>query len=225
MSDPTPDQKPSGPTVSYSGNSNKAKAEAAAEENPKIASVVTGAAMERKEPLHRKFMSAYAGDNAKSVGSYLLWDVLVPTSKNLISDLVTQGINRALYGTSRPAGGGVSTVLGSRGYGNYFNGGNANRGTQQQQPMGPQMSQQARAQHAFGEIILTSRSDGEMVLDAMRDRIEQYGNVSVTALYSLAGLTSDWTDNKYGWTNLARASVQQVPQGFLLDLPRPEVLK
>lgn len=207
--------------INYASNSNKAQPSEPTEESRDIKPIIVGQATERKEPIRRKFFAAYAGDNAQTVGQYLLMDVVVPTTKNLISDLVTQGINRLLFGTSRPANGGVSGIAGRVNYSNMFNGG-ANR--QQQTPSGPQMSQQARANHQFGEIILTSRSDGEMVIDELRNLIEAYGSAKVVDLYSLVGITGQWTDQKYGWKNLQRASVQQIREGFLLDLPRPEVL-
>ena len=206
-------------SVNYAANSNKSKQPEPAETPRLNGPVIQGTAVERKEPLRKKFLSAYAGDSAQSVGQYLLIDVVVPATKNLISELVIQGINRILYGSSRPTGGGVGSVIGSRvSYGKFFNGG----GSSTTQPT--QMSQQARANHSFGEIVLQTRSDAEMVIDSLRDLIEQYGSAKVVDLYTAVGVSSDFTDQKYGWTSLARASVIQIREGYLLDLPKPEVL-
>lgn len=211
-----------GNPINYAANSNKSKQPEPAEASRIQGPVIQGSAVERKEPLRKKFLSAYAGDSAQSVGQYLLIDVVVPATKNLISDLVTQGINRILYGSSRPAGGGVNSFVGSRvSYGKFFNGGGSSNN---QQSNAPQMSQQARANHSFGEIVLQTRSDAELVIDSLRDLIEQYGSAKVVDLYSAVGVTSDFTDQKYGWTNLSRASVIQIREGYLLDLPKPEVL-
>lgn len=203
----------------YSSNSQKSR-QPEPEQEVRVANpVISGVAVERKEPLRKKFLQAYAGDSAQSVGQYLLMDVVVPGTKNIISDLVTQGINRLLYGSNRPAG--ARGVVGqAQSYGKFFNGG----GGQQSQPTPTQMSQQARTNHAFGEIILQTRGDAELVIESLRELIEQYGNAKVQNLYSLVGISSDFTDQKYGWTNLTRASVIPVREGYLLDLPRPEVL-
>lgn len=218
MADERSGKKPQ--SVDYSSNSQKSKQTPASEEVRVVEPIIKGKAVERREPLRRKFFQAYTGDSAQSVGQYLLLEVVVPASKNLISDLVTQGINRFLYGSSRPASGGVGSIIGSRGtsYGKFFNGGSA-----QTQPV-TQLSQHARANHAFGEIILTVRSDAEQVLDELRSLIEEYGHAKVVDLYRLVDVSSEFTDQKYGWTNLARASVQPIREGYLLDLPRPEVL-
>lgn len=202
----------------YASNSQRSKQPEQAETPRVQGPVISGAAVERKEPLRKKFLQAYAGDSAQSVGQYLLMDVVVPGTKNIISDLVTQGINRLLYGSSRPTQG-IRSSVGGAGYGKFFNGGgNSN----QQTPT--QLTQQARQNHAFGEIVLQSRGDAEIVIESLRELIEQYGNAKVTNLYSLVGITSDFTDQKYGWTNLSRAGVLQIREGYLLDLPKPEVL-
>lgn len=217
MADDRSGSKPQ--SVDYSSNSHKSKQTPPSEEARIVNPIIKGTAKERKEPLRRKFLQAYTGDSAQSVGQYLLLEVVVPASKNLIADLVTQGINRILYGSSRPAGGGVGSIISSRtGYTKFFNG-----GAVQSQPQ-MQLSQHARANHAFGEIVFTIRSDAEQVLDELRALIEEYGNAKVVDLYRLTDVSSEFTDQKYGWTNLARASVQPIREGYLLDLPRPEVL-
>lgn len=211
--------KPAG-SINYAANSQKSKSPEPPEEARVSGPVISGAAIERKEPLRKKFLQAYAGDSAQSVGQHLLMDVIVPSTKNLISDLVTQGINRLLYGSSRPAQG-VNSNIASRGYGKFFNGAVQPQAQQvSNQPAGPISPVQQ-----FGEIILQSRSDAEAVLDELRSLIEAYGNAKVANLYSLVGMTGKFTDQSVGWKNLSRASIIQIREGYLLDLPRPEVLR
>lgn len=207
-------------SVNYGANSQKSKAPAPAEEDRVSGPVISGPAIERKEPLRKKFLQAYAGDSAQSVGQYLLMDVIVPGTKNIISDLVTQGINRLLYGGARPVQNGVRGA--GTGYKKYFNGGAS--GGQAQQQSTP-IVRQVQQPQGFGEIILKTRPDAELVIDELRALIEQYGNAKVANLYSLVGLTGNFTNQSYGWTNLSRAGVIQIREGYLLDLPQPEVLK
>src|SRR5690606_6792083 len=84
-----------------------------------------------------------------------------------------------------------------------------------------QLSKQGRATHDFDEIILASRGEAEMVLDQLSEAIENYDTATVSDLYALVGITGAFTDDKYGWTNLAEASVSSVRDGFLLNLPKP----
>lgn len=219
MTDANSGQTPG--AVNYGANSQKSKAPEPVEEPRVVGPVISGSAVERKEPLRKKFLQAYAGDSAQSVGQYLLMDVIVPGTKNIISDLVTQGINRLLYGGSRPVQQGVRSNVGG-GYGKFFSGGS---NAQQSQQQAPQVVHQAQAAHQFGEIVLQTRSDAELVIDELRALIEHYGNAKVANLYSLVGITGDFTNQSYGWTNLSRAGVIQIREGYLLDLPKPEILR
>lgn len=210
---------PTQPVVNYGANSQKSKDPRPVEEPPKIQPVISGTAVERKEPLRKKFLAAYAGDSAQSVGQYLLMDVIVPGTKNIIADLVTQGINRLLYGGTRPVQNGVRSSVG--GYAKYFNGAPQSQAQQQSQPV----VRQAQQANHINEIILQSRSDAEIVIDSLRELIEAYGNAKVANLYSLVGISGDFTNQSIGWTNLSRAGVIQIREGYLLDLPAPEVLR
>ena len=87
------------------------------------------------------------------------------------------------------------------------------------------MSSRARRMHDFEELVFDSRLEAESVLERMRDIIEQYEMASVADLYSLAGVSSNYVDNNWGWRNLAQARTRQVREGFLLELPRAEELK
>lgn len=76
--------------------------------------------------------------------------------------------------------------------------------------------------HDFSDIILASRADAEEVLDRLRDLVSQYDVATVNDLYDLVGLTGEFTDDKWGWTDLRTASVRVVRGGYLLNLPRTQ---
>ena len=78
--------------------------------------------------------------------------------------------------------------------------------------------------HDFNEIILGTRVEAEEVIDRLFDLLSKYDNASVADLYELVGITANFTDEKWGWTDLRGASVAKVRNGYLLDLPRPEPL-
>ena len=54
----------------------------------------------------------------------------------------------------------------------------------------------------------------------MDELLETYGIVSVADLYELVGIIGNYTDNKYGWTNLRNAEPIRVNGGYLLKLPK-----
>ena len=62
--------------------------------------------------------------------------------------------------------------------------------------------------------------EAEEVITKMDELIDTYGMVSVADLYDLVGKTSEYTDNKYGWTNIRTAEVIRVRDGYMLKLPK-----
>lgn len=63
----------------------------------KVERVIKGGLVERKKPILVRIF----GDNTKSVGHYILWDVLIPASKNTITEMISNGIEMLLYGEPR----------------------------------------------------------------------------------------------------------------------------
>ena len=54
----------------------------------------------------------------------------------------------------------------------------------------------------------------------MSDLIETYESVSVADLYDLVGKPCNYTDNKYGWTNIRNVEPVRVRDGYILKLPK-----
>ena len=69
-------------------------------------------------------------------------------------------------------------------------------------------------------MVLETRGEAEDVLSRMDELIDTYGVVSVADLYDLVGISCNYTDNKYGWTNLRNAEPVRVRDGYMLKLPK-----
>lgn len=69
------------------------------------------------------------------------------------------------------------------------------------------------------EPVFGSRVEANKVLDDMIDIIEKYGVVTVAELYELCDITSNYTDNLYGWVNLKEAEIIKIRVGYKLSLP------
>lgn len=203
MSD-APDPKP----MNYQGNSHKGKKEDRAPK--KVKRIVEGGVIERKKPLGRKFAEIFMGDDARSVWNYLLLDVAVPAAKNLITEMVSQGIERTLYGDSRPRG------RGGRDRPAYTSYDKVSKRDDRRE-----ISHRARSTHDFREIILESRGEAEEVLDTLSELIKDYDLATVADLYEMVNITGSFQDDKWGWTDIREAAIRRVREGYLLDLPRP----
>lgn len=71
----------------------------------------------------------------------------------------------------------------------------------------------------FEDIVFDNRTEANKAIDDMRDILERYGVVTVSDLHDLCDITSVYTDNKYGWTNLREAEVVRIRGGYKLSLP------
>jgi hypothetical protein len=59
------------------------------------------------------------------------------------------------------------------------------------------------------------------VINCLVDLIQDYGQATVSDLYDLVGITGNFTDNKYGWTDLRSATATRIHEGYMLNLPKP----
>lgn len=198
--------------MKYPGNSHRER-----REEKKIERITTGNVIARKPSLSKRIAENFSGDDMNSVGGYVLFEVLLPAAKSAISDAVSQGIERLLFGASSQR---KPMSMGRSSYTSY------NRMYSSASPRNEprSMSRQARANHDFRDIVLDSRGEAEQVIDQLVSLVDQYDVATVSDLYQLVGITSDFTEEKYGWTNLSQAGVRRVREGYLLDLPRPSVL-
>lgn len=197
----------------YTPNSHKYKAEQAAREDKKIEKVVKGTAKVKKKNELHKVADIFISEDIKNVKSFVLMDVLVPAIKKAISDIVTNGIDMILYGGN---GKSRSSNASKISYRDYY--GRRDDHRQSSEP-------RTRTGYNYDDIILDTRGEAEDVISRMDELIETYGEVSVADLYDLVGITGNYTDNKYGWTNIRNAEPVRVRDGYMLKLPKAAPLK
>ena len=155
-------------------NSHKYKAENS--EKKKIEPVVKSGAKLRKKNELQKVAGSIISEDAKSVKSYILMDVLVPAIKDAIEDIVTNGIRMLLRGdtSARRSGpsGGISHISYNKAY-------DRRDRSSLDRPRGVM---------DFDDLILPTRYEAEEVLRSLDDLIETYRIVSVADMYEAAGI-------------------------------------
>jgi hypothetical protein len=179
---------------------------------------VTGAARKRKS-TRKRFSETFVAGDAKTAFQYVIFEVLLPAARDTMSDAISQGVDRLIFGDSRRRGA-TPPYSGPTGHIEYNRYSPTSRLSSHQRAI----SRRARARHDFDEIVLDERVEAEEVIDRLFDLVSRYESASVADLYELVGLSSTHTDHKWGWTDLQGAGVSRIRGGYLLDLPEPEPL-
>lgn len=177
----------------------------------KISKVIKGNVVTRKPSLLSKFKQTFFADDIQSVKTYAVKDVIIPGIKHLFLDSLSMLIlGERCYTSSTKRSVGTSysynTVYKSK-----------------EDRERKRYAERDDSPRDYREIILDSRGEAESVLDTLAEIVEVYGDVSLADLYTCIGVSSNFTDNNYGWNkeSFARASYRRVSGGYLLDLPRP----
>lgn len=204
--------------MEYPSNSQSKQPRETPEKKEPIARVTQGSVVRKKKGLGRRFSETFMGGDARNAGSYVMFDVLLPAMRDMITDTVTMGVERMVYGEARPrgryrgsSGGGLS------GHTPY----NRMSAGLRPDPREGGMSRRGRATHNFDEIVLDTRVEAEHVVDQMFHLLQKYGQVTITDLYDLVGETAAYTDNKWGWTELQGTDIRRTRDGYLIKLPPP----
>lgn len=178
----------------------------------RVEKVVKGKVVKRKKSMGRRLSETFLEDDSSNVLDYILYDVLIPSAKETLSNVVTNGIEMLLFGEAR----GNRTVR-DRGksrvsYQSYYD-----RDDRKPKPRG----RGRRTCHDFDDIIFDSRGEAEEVLSALVDLIDDYDQATVGDFYDLVGMSGTYVDTKWGWDNLSPAYIERARGGgYLIRLPK-----
>lgn len=200
-------------------------------EEEKIAPVVTAKA-KKKSKLQKAMGSIFVQD-LKSVGKHLWSDVLYPSMLNLIVTTVTNGINDLVYGISNgavkngPARGRRSNSGSYKPYRDYYDTPPWERYDDYDRRGSENRTRRYSDLYNIDEVIeYKSKSDAELVLSRMRDRLDKYPVVRVSEMYEFSGIQDyEYTLNDYGWATLADAEVVNRRGIWVIRMPKPLPIK
>lgn len=206
----------------YKGNSHSKheKSEPAPEQRkPRIEQIVSIPPRVQKQGVWSRVRATFVADNPRSVGFWLVEEVIVPSLKDLLFDVGTKGLERSLYSGSestRPY-----SVGRGRSYSQY-NRPNTRAARDREPDARPEIDRRDRAVHDFSKLTFRNAGEAERVADSLVDLISEYGVATVGDFYSAIGMTAEFTDHNYGWFDLSAIRVRKIPHGYVMDLPRPE---
>ena len=201
----------------YVGNSFKSKEDQIREQARKQSKVTHGQVLSELPNTEGWFMKAlhyFISEDFtwKGLFDYILADVLKPTVRSTTLNILKSSAEIAVNGKATKSTGTNNNVQYSKV--SYQSGAvvPASQNTTRSSGVG------------YEPIKFVERGDAEAVLNSMRELVAAYGNVSVSEMFDLAGLTIDYTWNKYGWTNLDGADIsrKQINGAFIYEILLPK---
>lgn len=195
------------------------------EKKPPIEKVqLKGTVVEKKPSFITKLRETFIAEDARDVGDYVVWDILVPTIKRTIRDIIIGTADRVFLGSSSPNSSnslyrerGVTYVKARTDYASA-----AKRTSESSRPVQRTVN---RSNFHLNEIIFDNYDDAAAVLEKMIDYLDTYGKVSVDEYFDMIGHSADYTAQNWGWKSLSSATIVNTFGGYFIKLPNPIVIK
>lgn len=192
---------------------------------PRVERIVHSEVTQRKKGRVRKVVEMFIGGEPKSVGEFVLGNVLVPAFRDLVANGFQEMIDGMVYGESRHNRssrfrGAPSHMTSQTPYHRMGSG----RLTGRSDPRDP-LPTRASGISEYEGIVFPMRVEATEVLENLFNLIQEYETATVRDLYDMVGIKAPYTAERYGWIDLRDADVRPVRGGYLLDLPRPEPLR
>ena len=195
--------------TNYPSNSRKSKVSGTPDNtvpDKKVEKVVKGTVKKKKRSEISKFKDAFISEDISSVKNYVFLDVLVPSIKKALLDIITDGANMILYGDKKSGNNrGASSRISYRDY----------SGSGKREWPVPR-----RDDYDYDDLVYDSRDEAYDVLDGMQDIIATYGVATVADMCDLSGVTCQYPDNRYGWMNIKSAQVVHRGDGYTIKMPK-----
>ena len=180
----------------------------------------------KKQSAWKKAKHRIFEQEGKDLKEYVVYDVLIPSIKDTISNIVSNGIDILLYGEARHLNAKRSGILSSSPKYNHvsYSSISSNKPVNSSVRRSISSSSALRSNLALDDFIFQTRGEANDILNQLSTILTDYGVVTVADLYELCGLRTPYTYNNYAWRDLSTAGVSMTRDGYLLNLPTPQTL-
>lgn len=174
----------------------------------------------KKDSAAKKAVKSMIKTDGHQIKEFVFGEVLIPTLKDAVYKIITNGLSMVLFDRVDGPRGGRSGLSGTRiSYSGYYRGDSAPRESR---------SDRYSRRESFvpdGQIVYDTRQQAEDIIDGMADIIDQYGQVSIADMYDLSDMSAPpHTYNRYGWRTTRDFYTRHVPDGWVIVTPRAIVL-
>lgn len=183
--------------------------------------VISGTAKKHKKSLGQKISETFVHGDIQDVATHLVQDILIPSAIETVAEMGHNLVDGMIYADDAPA---RKRSKSSRNRERT----SIDRGTGRSSRRDQERRLHNRRTLNFDDIFLETRGEAEMVLDELQERIVAYDQATVADLYDAVGWDHDYTESKYGWTDLSGARIIRVRGdggfGYSIALPKAEQL-
>lgn len=156
--------------------------------------------VKKKSNLDR-IKEEFFGDKPDSVKNYVLYEVVIPSVKSLISSAVTGGINALLYGSGNAVPSNGARIYSGRDSAPWTSTASPRRIDYGSASRNAYHNSLARRQIQVDDITFETREEAQYAIDRMQEYIDAYGSVSVLRYYDICGVSANFAQDNYGWTS------------------------
>lgn len=165
--------------------------------------------------------SLFTAEDAAIIKQIIIKDIIIPSGKKVISDIagtisdtLRNIVDVKLYGKEGAA------LNKSQRYGNNIQkfDYSAINGTKTNSS---ELRSTNGNDYQYTKVSINTLNDAKDLLSQMADMIDAYGNVRISDLNEMLGISGDYTDDNYGWTSVRDVKIIQVRDGYKLNLPSP----
>jgi len=181
-----------------------------------------GRVKEKRKSIGERIAESFLATDKEEIREHLLFDWIVPGIKTVIEDIV----HMILYGDASRGDGRIRRDRGDSKlrkipYNSIYD-----------DPRRRDDAYIAQRGSRRPELIFDRKSDAEQVLSGMCEYIDDYGKITMKEFYNLVSEVTDgdidiptsYTQTRYGWYDVSNVSVVHVREGYLLRLPKAEVI-
>lgn len=181
-----------------------------------IQPVVTGEASKRKKSEIQKAADSFIVEDAKTVGAALLADIIVPTIKKTISELIKNGVDMFLYGKVEKTSSTTVRRESNPSYKRYYD-----RVETIDIP-----KRASRSSIEYEELVYNTFDDAEEVRISMLDSVKKRGVVTIADMYKFSKIETDnYMYNSWGWGSITGSAVKAIIENgerkYIIKLPKP----
>lgn len=183
---------------------------------------IEGGASIRKKSELQKAANSFIVEDAKTVGSTLLKEIIIPSIKGIIANLGKTAIDMFLYGKSEKPAQTTRSTYSNASYKRAYD------------RVEPEVTQKKTVKTSgfieYDEFLYDSREIADRVRTELIENIAEYGQATIAEMYSFSGYKSDNPmHSSWGWLDLTSAAIKSIYDNgetkYVIKFPRPQRIK